>query len=138
MLARNQSIRGVPQISSSLEGARLHTAAAAVASTLHGGDLQPQLPGLVSDITAAAQNDAKVGCTLSCGMRMSQPASALCIRQGRCGQMHSAKHDLHARGCTLGSMHMLMQTGQLMLCASQVAGLSCLPMHHQETVTLAG
>jgi hypothetical protein len=39
----------------------MHTAAAAVASTLHVGELEPQLPGLLSDITAAAQNDAKVG-----------------------------------------------------------------------------
>lgn len=59
---RNQSIRGVPNISTGLEGAILHNAAAAVASTMHGAELEPQLPGLLSDITAAAQNDAKVGC----------------------------------------------------------------------------
>lgn len=56
----NQSIRGVPGTAGAgLEAAILHTTAAAGA---HAAELQPQLSlgGLVSDLTAAAHNEAKV------------------------------------------------------------------------------
>lgn len=58
----NQSIRGVPGTAGAgLEAAILHTAATA-ASSGHVAELQPQLSlgGLVSDLTAAAHNEAKV------------------------------------------------------------------------------
>jgi hypothetical protein len=58
----NQSIRGVPGTAGAgLEAAILHTAATA-ASSAHVAELQPQLSlgGLVSDLTAAAHNEAKV------------------------------------------------------------------------------
>jgi len=59
-LCRNQSIRGVPSVG--LETAILQQAAATAAAGLVRQDLQPQLSlgGLVSDLTAAAHNEAKV------------------------------------------------------------------------------
>lgn len=56
----NQSIRGVPSVG--LETAILQQAAATAAAGLVRQDLQPQLSlgGLVSDLTAAAHNEAKV------------------------------------------------------------------------------
>lgn len=60
LLCRNQSIRGVPSVG--LENAILQQAAATAAAGIARRDLQPQLSlgGLVSDLTAAAHNEAKV------------------------------------------------------------------------------
>lgn len=58
----NQSIRGISGTTSGgLETAILQKAAAAASGT-HAAELQPQLSlgGLVSDLTAAAHNEAKV------------------------------------------------------------------------------
>lgn len=74
----NQSIRGIAGTTSGgLETAILQKAAAA-ASGIHAAELQPQLSlgGLVSDITAAAQHEAKVGCS-----RVRAPCPQACLPQ---------------------------------------------------------
>ena len=69
---RNQSIRGVPGGDTAI----LKAAAAAAASGLHERELQPQLSlgGLMTDLTAAAHNEAKVRAACGQGWRPVGPA----------------------------------------------------------------
>jgi hypothetical protein len=59
---RNQSIRGVPGAGQQSAILQQAAAAAAASSRSHERELQPQLSlgGLMSDLTAAAHNEAKV------------------------------------------------------------------------------
>jgi hypothetical protein len=84
----NQSIRGISGTTSGgLETAILQKAAAA-ASRTHAAELQPQLSlgGLVSDLTAAAHNEAKVR-TAHTACHLS--ASAHSLGHSACVHIHT-------------------------------------------------